>query len=185
MTATVPESGTVDRPPCIARSRGRNPDMRLRHRLPAHCRRVARRTVDAADRSRRRWRRPQHARHAPTPGSPDSGDSLFPHAGNGGYDVSHYAHRAARGSDRTNRRRPPRSQRPRRRTCRRSTSTCTGSRSTRSRSTDVHAGVCRPNKRRAHDHTPARRCWTGTTFPVRDRATTASRRLPARPRRLA
>jgi aminopeptidase N len=27
---------------------------------------------------------------APTPGSPDSGDSLFPHQGNGGYDVGHY-----------------------------------------------------------------------------------------------
>jgi aminopeptidase N len=27
----------------------------------------------------------------PSPGSPDSGDSLFPHAGNGGYDVTHYA----------------------------------------------------------------------------------------------
>jgi aminopeptidase N len=26
-----------------------------------------------------------------TPGSPDSGDSLFPHQGNGGYDVEHYA----------------------------------------------------------------------------------------------
>ena len=26
-----------------------------------------------------------------TPGSPDSGDSLFPHQGNGGYDVAHYA----------------------------------------------------------------------------------------------
>jgi aminopeptidase N len=26
-----------------------------------------------------------------TPGSPDSGDSLFPHQGNGGYDVTHYA----------------------------------------------------------------------------------------------
>src|SRR4051794_24225759 len=26
-----------------------------------------------------------------TPGSPDSGDSLFPHQGNGGYDVQHYA----------------------------------------------------------------------------------------------
>jgi aminopeptidase N len=28
---------------------------------------------------------------AATPGSPDSGDSLFPHQGNGGYDVQHYA----------------------------------------------------------------------------------------------
>ncbi|MEY2570973.1 MAG: hypothetical protein QOE63_1323, partial [Acidimicrobiaceae bacterium] len=26
----------------------------------------------------------------PTPGSPNSGDSLFPHQGNGGYDVAHY-----------------------------------------------------------------------------------------------
>jgi aminopeptidase N len=26
----------------------------------------------------------------PSPGSPDSGDSLFPHQGNGGYDVQHY-----------------------------------------------------------------------------------------------
>ena len=40
--------------------------------------------------STRDTRTPASVATRPTPGSPNSGDSLFPHQGNGGYDVEHY-----------------------------------------------------------------------------------------------